>query len=196
MTEHKYSLPALAAGIVALGLPAFWMFDLAFAGLGDWHSLVRHDFGLSDLVFLALGGLTMIAYLGLRNWLREQLNYRALDLPLVLLVALTAAFHGVFFLLALATLFLPQDVTTLLGVVGWIGFAVLFGLLDVIIAVLLLKDRNLLPGLLAGYAVVSGLLGLLELSVIFSFGALVLLPLQMALLALTLFYRPDVLEVV
>lgn len=196
MNERNYALPALAACLAALGLPVFWMLDIALASFSDWRGLASQSFNAGDLVFLALGALMMIAYLGLRHWLRERLNYRTLDLPLLLLVVLTAVFHGTFFLLALASLVLPADVTTLLGVVGWVGFVVVFGVLDIVIAILLLRDREQLPGLLVAYAAVSGVLGLLELSVILSPGALVLLPLQMALLALTLIYRPDVLEVI
>lgn len=196
MTERNYALPAIAACLAAFGLPVFWMLDIALASVGDWRSLASQSFNAGDLVFLLLGGLMMFAYLGLRDWLRERLNYRTLDVPLSLLVVLTGVFHGAFFLLALATLALPTDITTLLGVVGWVSFLVLFGVLDIVIAILLLRDRDQLPGLLVGYGVVSGVLGLLELSVILSPGALVLLPLQMALLALTLAYRPDVLEVI
>jgi len=196
MTERSYHLPALAACLAALGLPVFWMLDIVLTGFTDWRSLASPSFNAGDVVFLGLGGLMVFALLGLRGWLRERLNYRTLDIPLTLLALLTALFHSMLFLLALATLFLPDDVSSLLSIISFIGFIVLFGLLDIVIGILLLRDREQLPGLLTAYAIVSGLLGLLELSVILSPGALVLLPLQMALIALTLVYRPDVLEVI
>lgn len=196
MNERRYHLHAIAACLVAVGLPVFWMLDIALSGLGDWRSIATQRFNIGDLVFLALGGLMIFAYLGLRDWLRERLNYRNLDWPLLILMGLTAVFHGVFFLLALASLLLPADAIALLGITAWIGFSVLFGVVDIAIAIVLVRDRDQLPGLLILYAVISGLLGLLELTVILSVGALVLIPLQMAVLALTLVYRPDVLEVI
>ena len=196
MNERRYHLPAIAAVIAAAGLPVFWVLDIALSSQGDWRSVATQRFGIGDVVFLALGGLMIFAYLGLRSWLRERLNYRNLDTPLMILVGVTGLFHGVFFLLALGSLLLSADAIALLGITAWVGFAILFGVVDIIIAVLLVRDRDQLPGLLMLFAVVTGLLGLLELTVIFSLGALVLVPLQMAVLALTLVYRPDVLEVI
>lgn len=196
MNERRYHLHAIAACLVAVGLPLFWMLDIALSGLGDWRSIATQRFNIGDFIFLALGGLMIFAYLGLRDWLRERLNYRNLDKPLLILVGLTAVFHSVFFLLALASLLLPADAMALLVITAFVGFSILFGVVDVAIAILLVRDRHQLPGLLMLYAVISGLLGLLELTVILSVGALVLIPLQMAVLALTLVYRPDVLEVI
>lgn len=196
MNDRSYALPALAACVVAFGFPVFLVLDIAMASFSDWRSLASRPFNLGDLVFLALGGLMIVAFLGLRDWLRERLNFRALDLPLHLLIGLTAVFHGVMFALALATLVASADAVAMFGVVAWIGFVVLFGVVDLVIAIVLLRNRHELPGLLTLYAGVSLLLGVLELTVLFSAAALVLIPVQMAVLALTLFYRPDVLEVI
>jgi hypothetical protein len=196
MNERQYTPFIVAACLAAFGLPALWIIDVALLGDGSWRDLLTRGPRFSDLLFLATGGLMAVAYQGFRSWLREQLNYRALDWPLKILIALTLAFHGAVFLLSMTGMVLPAEASVAIGIALWIGFLVLFGIVDLAIAIVLLRDRDQLPGLLMGYAGVSGLLGLMELSILFSPAALILLPLLLVLMALCLAYRPEYLEVV
>jgi hypothetical protein len=196
MNARQYHLPALAACLVAVGFPLLWIVDAARVSLSGWDSVNWSGPGFSDFVFLALGVLSIIAYLGLRNWLRERLNYDRLDVPLLVMVGLLGAFHGFMFSLTLLGLVASDEAVGVMAVAAWVGFTVLFGIVDLVIAILLLRDHTQLPGLVMPFAIVTGLLGLLELTVILALGALVLVPLVMVLMALCLVYRPDYLEVV
>ncbi|MEE4173629.1 MAG: hypothetical protein V2I57_05200 [Xanthomonadales bacterium] len=196
MNERQYHLPALAACLVAAGYPLLMIVDAARISLSGWDSLTWSGPGFSDFVFLALGGLSIVAYLGFRSWLRERLNYDRLDLPLLVLAGLLGLFHGTLFLLSLLGWVASDEAVGVLAVAAWVGFTVLFGIVDLVIAILLIRDHKQLPGLLMPLAIVTGLLGLLELSVILALGTLVLVPLVMVLMALCLVYRPDYLEVV
>lgn len=196
MNERNYALPAAAACLAAIGLPLYWIIILVVGNADDWNAMASQRFDAADVAFLVLGGLMMVAYFGLRSWLQECLSYRTLNAPLLVQIGLTGVFHVVIFLIALSTLMLPADSSAMLGVTAFIGFSILFGLVDLVIAILLLRDHRELPGLLIFYALVSAVLGVLQLTVILLIGALVLLPLQMIILALTLMYRPDVLEVI
>lgn len=197
MSEHDYKTHALAALAGALGLPLVLIFDLvSSAGVSDWRDLATGGSGLASVLFLALGLLMAYAYLGLRSWLRERLNYRSLDLPILVLIGVTVVFHLGVFAFSLADGVGSGPALVPVFIAFWIGFLVLFGVLDIAIAILLLRDRAQLPGLLTLFAVVSGLLGLVELSVILSPAVLVLLPLLLMVMALCLMYRPDYLEVV
>lgn len=196
MNERNYTLPAIAACIVAVGFPALLVIDAARISLEGWESMTWSGPEFSDFVFLALGGLSIVAYLGFRSWLRERLNYHRLDIPLLVLAGLLGLFHVTLFFLSLLGWITSDETAGVLAVAVWIGFTVLFGIVDLVIAILLIRDHKQLPGLLMPLAIVTGLLGLLELTVIFSLGALVLVPLVMVLMALCLVYRPDYLEVV
>ncbi len=195
MTDRDFRLPAMAALAAAIGLPLLWLQDLVRVGLTGRHPL---DGGPSfaDLLFLALGLAAAWAYLALRDYLRERLSYRTLDIPLLVLVGLTLLFHFGLFFIALTGWFLDGDVVTVLAMAFWLPLLVLFGLVDIVIAVLLLRDRAQLPALFTLLGALSLILGIMELTVIFSFTAVVLLPLLLLVVALCLVHRPDWLEVV
>jgi len=198
MTDRDYTLPALAAFATAVGMPLLFILDVvSSAGLGNWRDMATGGSGLVSFAFLLLGALMAYSYLALRAWLRDRLNYRKLDFLILALVGVTLAFHlGLFVLWLVGAWFASGEALAVMAVAFWIGFLVLFGILDIAIAIVLVRDREQLPGLLLLFAGVSGLLGMVELSILLSPAALVLIPVLLVVLALCLLHRPDVLEVI
>ncbi len=195
MTDKDYFPPALAALAAAIGLPLLWITDAVRLGLSGARALDGGP-GFADGMFLLLGLCMAWAYWALRGALRERLNYRALDVPLAALAVLTVLFHGALFAVALCGWFLDAGAVTVLVLAIWVPFLVLFGLADLAVALILLRDREQLPALFTLLGALSGILGLAEITVLFSVAALVLLPLVLVVLALCLVHRPDYLEVI
>ena len=74
--------------------------------------------------------------------------------------------------------------------------SVAFGVVDIVIAALLLRDRDELPQLLLAFAIVNLIVGLLELTVVLAFAAVVVLPIAVLILAAHFLREPEVIEIV
>ena len=199
MKDNDYRLPALAAFAAAVMIPLLWLADFSYAivlGEDTFMDLLRRGVGVSDLLLLVAGALTVFAYHGFRQALRERLAYRSLDLLLLGLMIMTGLFHGMAFLQALIAPLFSGEGVAFLALALWVPFMVIFGALDLLIAIILLRDRKQLPDTLTVLAVLTLVLGLLEITVIFSLAAIVLLPLTLVVLGLYLVREPEYLEVI
>ncbi len=188
------------AGTAAIGaailFPALWIYELGFAGWRDYQNFVAPEFGVADVLFLILGLLSIYVYYAFKQILHDHQNYSTLDVPISVMIGLLAFFHLGIFLLALGSSFLDASTAVWLPAMFWVVFVVLFGLVDLVIAVLLIRDHQQLPGLLMVFACMTLLLGVAELTVLFSLLAVVLLPLSLLVLAVHFLRKPDMIELV
>jgi len=180
--QHSY-LPAIAAVLAAILLPLVWVFELSLAARLNMDEYLEGGLRFGDLLFLLTGALIAFVYFSLRRQLRERFNYRSLDLPLALLVGLQLLFHGTLFVLALTSPLLGAELVGSIGLVFSVMALLAFGALDLVVAILVLRDRQELPELLTVFGIFSALLGVCEITVLLAPGVLVFLPLCLLVLA-------------
>lgn len=196
MKSNDYLWPGIASVLVAVGMPFYWLVLAGTADLSDYTHRLPQGPELSDLVFIALGGLMIYIYLSLRKILHDHYNYHGADLAISLLIAACAIFHvGTLLLDYLGGQFMPESFALAAGLM-WVFFTVLFGVMDIVLAIMLLKDRAQLSDLLFAFALINLVLGLFELTIVFSFTVLVLYPLTLLVLAVAFLRRPREIEFV
>ncbi len=196
MTDRDYFWPGMAALSLVLLVPGFWFFEWSRYSAETYASYLRGGLRPADGVFLAMGGLTVFVYLSLRRILHDQQSFRRADLPIVLLAVLTAVFHlGVFGMtVAAGSLDWPEAGSVF--TVFWIASLVSFGILDLVLAAMLLGHRHESPALVTVFAVLTLIQGIAEISVIGSFIVPIVLPLALLVLGLHFLRRPETVEFV
>lgn len=204
MTNYDYWRPALAAILLVILYPLYWILELSFDGgfppedfsaYMEWSSL--------DWLFLFLGGLNVYLYLSLRRVLFDQLNYSGIDIPILILVAACVVFY---FGLSFLQIALPlavgdsvtdyEDIALTIGIVVLIGTVILSGVSEVLIGCLLLRDSSSMPPLVKIFAIIMLIMGIFDLTVIFSFISLFIFPVSMLVLAIYFLSKPEMIEVV
>lgn len=204
MTNYDYWRPALAAILLGLLYPLYWILEFAggegfppddFSSYVVWSSL--------DWLFLALGFLNVYLYLSLRRILSEQLNYSGIDIPILIMVAVCVVFY---FGLSFLQIFLPlvvgdlvadyEEVTLTIGIVVLVGTVILSGVSEILIGCLLLRDSINMPPLVKIFAIMTLIMGVFDLTLIFSFISLFIFPVSMLVLATYFMSKPEMIEVV
>ena len=204
MQNKDYFLPGIAALVLAVIFPLYWFNEIWFGSVGWPDALMANitSVNLSDLVFLVIGLLSIYVYLSLRNILNDQLNFKKIDLLLMLLIGVHVIFLATLGLDVAAALLSEQTVLQFqdtfigIGLTAGVGTMVLFGLLDILIGAVLLKNSENLPTLLKIFALVTLIQGVLEISVIMSFVSLLSFPVSLIILAVYFLRKPESLEVV
>ncbi len=184
-----YLYPGIAAIVVAVLYPAYWLLELDITfGTG----VRRMEFGTLDFMFLTLGLLQAYLYLSLRRLLNDQVAYSGGDVLLMIIAVTTLVYSGFMFCVS----FIDPLNTDAVVLGGTAAALVFFGVLDIVLAVILLRDSNQLPGLVKGVAVVNLILGACEVTLLMSFMTLVLYPLFAVLLAILFLRKPEEVEFV
>jgi len=157
---------------------------------------------LSDVLFLVLGLLTMYVYFKLIHLLNDQLNYSSLNIVIWIIIALNAIFTGTLVLDLYAS---TMSADTLASNEGYLvgsamtvaaGSMILFGILDIILGIALLRAAVPVPSVLKIFAVIAIIQGVFEVSLFLSFMTLFIFPLAMIILAAAFMRNPDSIEVV
>ena len=204
MQNKDYLLPGIAALVLAVIFPLYWFNEIWFGSADRTDALLANitSLNLSDAVFLAIGLLSIYVSLSLRNILNEQLNFKKIDLLLMLLISVHVIFLATLGLdvaaavLSEQTVLQYQDTFIGIGLTAAVASMVLFGLLDILIGAVLLKNSENLPTLLKIFALVTLIQGVLEISAIMSFASLLSFPVSLIILAVYFLRKPESLEVV
>lgn len=204
MTNYDYWRPALVAILLGILYPLYWVLELSgdqgfppedFSAYLVWSSL--------DWLFLFLGGLNVYLYLSFRRILSEQLNYSGIDIPILIMVAVCVVF---FFGLSFLQIVFPlavgdsvvdyEEIALTIGVVVLVGSVVLGGVSEILIGCLLLRDSSTMPPLVRIFAIITLIMGVFDLTLIFSFISLFIFPVSMLVLAMYFMSKPEMIEVV
>ena len=208
MKNTDYLLPALAAVAVAILFPIYWIGQMSMGVNMDGADMAAGLFtnistlDLSDALFLALGLLTMFVYFGLMRLLNDQLNYSSLNIVIWIIIALNAVFTATLVLDVYASTLsadtLANNEGYLVGAAMAVGAGsmIVFGILDIILGIALLRAAVPLPSVLKIFAVIAIIQGVLEVSLFLSFMTLFIFPLAMIILAAVFMRKPDSIEVV
>jgi hypothetical protein len=204
MQNNDYLSPALAAFILALIFPAYWIYVVVGGGASMPEAYYANvlKFDISDWVYLALGALEIYVYLSLKRVLHDRLNFRSIDILIFLIVFNTAIFHGQFFAdlsiylagdkIGIDTRELILDISYFMTIAGIFAYGVISFLIG---AVLLYKFQNL-PNLLKYFAVMTLILGGFQLTLVFGPASILLFPISLLILAFYFIQKPEMIEVV
>jgi len=129
--------------------------------------------------------------------LHDQLNFKSIDILLWIMIGISVVFFGSLFLLDVLPV--NADSNELMVSIGYaisLGCMILFGLVDIMIAIILLRHFGELPNLLKAIAILSLVQGIFELSIILNFFVLFSFPVYLIILAIYFLRKPQMIEVV
>ena len=196
MKNNDYLLPGLAAIAVAILSPLYWMIELGSISSSFPNSLTVKELGVSNILFLVVGILSIVVYSGLIKILHDHFNNKKLDIALISMMVWCVIFYGGTFFLDALSAYYDGELSVVFIQWLWIGGMIVFGVLDVLIAVLILKDSQELSSLLKSFAIVNLVMGFFELTVIFSIAAIFIFPVVFVILAVGFFRKPEMVEIV
>ena len=113
MQNKDYLLPGVAAILVAVAHPIYWLGMSPSVGDYDilWQDMM--SLGFSDILFASILLLTIYIYLNLKNILNEQLNFNHIDLLVWIYAAINILWVSTL-LLDVASAVLPENIVSLL----------------------------------------------------------------------------------
>ena len=144
----------------------------------------------------------MFVYFSLMRLLNDQLNYSSLNIVLWIIIALNAIFTSTLVLDLYATTMSADTLASSEGhLVGsaltvTVGSMIVFGILDIILGVALLRAAVPVPSVLKIFAVIAIIQGVFEVTLFLSLFTIFIFPLAMIILAAVFLRNPDSIEVV
>ena len=202
MQNKDYLLPGVAAILLAVATPIYWLGMSPSVGDYDilWQDMM--SLGFSDILFASILLLTIYIYLNLKNILNEQLNFNHIDLLVLIMVAINTLWLGTLFL-DIASAVLPENIVTQnkdaflkINLSVGIGAIVILGIIDLLIGILLLAKSTELPTLLKIFAIMSVIQGVIGMTVFLSVTLIFIFPITMIILAMFFLRKPESLELV
>jgi len=204
MLKHDYAAPGIAALILAVAFPIYWLYAF-HVGSENFVEIYRADLlslSLSDLAFVFIGVLEIYIYLSLRRSFAERLSSGSVAILLLLMALLVTIFHATVLVdvaLAVTATTLSEDAINTIGeftVMVALGMLFAYALVGLILSIVLLLNRTGAPSVLKYFAVVLLVCCLLQLSIILSPANIFVFPVALLLLAFYFLSAPKMLEVV
>ena len=205
MPENNYLIPGIAALLLALIFPLYWILIAIFAGFDlDFPSFqARSGLGFGYFVWLILGALTVYVYLSLKGALFERHSYTRLNIPIYLALGSTVFSYGGLALLEFILVMFNEGMSSSTGdaliggmVAVFFGGIVIQGIIDILIGAFLLRDTQELPDTLRIFAIVTLVNGIFALTIIFAFATLFTVPIAAVVLGIYFLKQTDTIEVV
>ena len=202
MQNKDYLLPGVAAILLAVATPIYWLGMSPSVGDYDilWQDML--SLGFYDILFASCLLLNIYIYLNLKHILNEQLNFNHIDLLVLIMVAINTLWLGTLFLDVASTV-LPDNIVTQnkdaflkINLSVSIGAIVILGIIDLFIGILLLAKSTELPTLLKIFAIMSVIQGVIGMTVFLSVTLIFIFPITMIILAMFFLRKPESLELV
>jgi len=188
MPENRYSLAGGLAIAQAVLFPLAFGISIVQGIIGKaafrYHGPV---IGPSDLLFIIFTGIGVYVLLMFRKLLNERYNYHGIDTLIIISIWWSILFQiSSLGLKAYAILLgLEPRLSVALVYLAYITVAMLtIGVVDILIAVRLLKIKDKLNDLLRAFAYITIIGGILEASVVLSPLALILIPVTCVILGM------------
>jgi len=188
MPENRYSLAGGLAIAQAVLFPLAFGISIVQGIIGKaafrYHGPV---IGPSDLLFIIFTGIGVYVLLMFRKLLNERYNYHGIDTLIIISIWWSILFQiSSLGLKAYAILLgLEPRLSVALVYLAYITVAMLtIGVVDILIAVRLLKIKDKLNDLLRAFAYITMIAGILEASVVLSPLALILIPVTCVILGM------------
>ncbi len=204
MNNTDYLWPAVAAATLAILFPIYWIghFSLHHDQIVEavWADI--QQLNASDALFVLIGVLTIYVYFSLMRILNDHFNYRSLNVVLWIMITVNAGFMSTLLvdiaasMMSAETLIASKDTLLTAALAVSTSAMVLFGVLDILLGVVLLRSSLALPAVLKVFAAITLIQGLFELTVVLSFMVLLIFPLALIVLATYFLREPDAVELV
>ncbi|MBN4057486.1 hypothetical protein JYT73_01375 [Pseudoalteromonas haloplanktis] len=204
MLNRDYLLPGIAAGLLAVIFPMYWIsvFGETLDGLGEALKLDLQSLNFSDLVFVLIGALEIYVYLSLRKALKDMFDVEGVRILLCVLAVLVLAFHATVLCdvyLAVAGDKASNDVIESISIIAMAvsaGSLGMYALVGLITAALLLTKRHGMSSLLTVFSILLLLMCVLQLTVIFAYLNVFLFPAALLILMVFFIKKPEQIEVI
>ena len=200
MDENRYSLAGWAAIVQAILFPLALGISVVqgLIGLRVFHYR-GPTLGPSDLLFIVFTVLGIYVLYMFRKLLNELYNYHEIDL----LITISIWWGIIFQISSLALrgmIILLWPVSKMALTLTYFSFMtiamVVIGIVDILIAVKLLKVKDTLSDLLKAFAYLTIIAGILEVSIVFSPLAFLLVPVSCVILGMILLRGKEEVEFV
>jgi hypothetical protein len=180
MTDKSYTVAGWLSIALAVFLPLLFAFGLAETFVGK-HMMGIDDPGLSleDLSTVLIAAVIIFVLLMLRRLLKDQYGYSKADGPItssiVWYIVFTIASFGMIFFTD-TTWPAPDQQSIIALIIFWIVSMTSAGVIEIFIGIRLLQMKERRNELMKVFAYVTLIMGVLELTVVLSPLALVLMP--------------------
>ena len=200
MSENRYALPGWLSIIQAILFPL--AFGMAFLQAILGARVFRYHgpmFGLHDILIIAFTIIGVYTLLKFRQLLNERYQFHEVDTLILLIIVWNVSFQCLS--LGLKGLMMALwPVSELAMAITYLGFLtismVTAGILDILLAIKLLKGKEIFGDLIKAFAYIALIAGILEVSIFLSLLALVLVPVSCVILGLIFLRSGDEVEFV
>jgi hypothetical protein len=191
MGPNKYAAAGWLAIVQAVLFPLSFVIGIVEAGIAKGvFDVSRPFFGPSDLMMIIFTIIAVYIFLMFKQLLNERYEYHDLDLLIYISIWWLIVFQAVGIGLGLlASAFWPVDKIVLVVVymVFMTAAMVTIGIVDILIAVKLLRIKEQFGEYIRAFAYISMAAGILEVTILLSPLSLLLVPVTWIILALIFF---------
>jgi len=191
MGANKYAAAGWLAIVQAVLFPLSFVVGIIEAGIAQGiFDVSRPFFGPSDFLMIVFTIISVYALLMFKQLLNERYEYHDLDLLIYISIWWVIVFQVVGLGLGLlASVYWPVDRIVLLVVylIFMTAAMVSIGIVDILIAVKLLKVKEQFSEYIRAFAYISMAAGILEVTILLSPLSLLLVPVTWIILALIFF---------
>jgi hypothetical protein len=200
MEESNYKVAGYLAIVQAVLFPVAFVLGIIEAGIAAEVFGIRRPFlGPTDLLMFLFTAIAVYTLLMFKRLLNERYEYHDLNLLIYISVGWAIAFQVIGILLTiLISITWPVDklLFTVIYVAFFTAAMVTIGIVDILIAVKLLKVQEKFSEYIRGFAYITMAAGICEVTVFLSPLALVLVPVTAIVLALIFFRDQQAVEFV
>ncbi|MEW6015333.1 MAG: hypothetical protein AB1690_08425 [Candidatus Zixiibacteriota bacterium] len=191
MEENKYKLAGYLAIVQAILFPvSIVLAILEMVAAKELFNIRRPFIGPTDLLMVTFTVIAVYTLLKFRQLLHERYQYHDLDLLIMISIWWAIMFQAIGLGLAIITSILwPVDkvLFVLVYLVFMTGAMVTIGIVDILIAVKLLRIKENFGEYIRAFAYITMAAGICEVTVLLSPMALVMVPVSAIVLALIFF---------
>ena len=200
MESNKYAFVGWLAIVQAVMFPLIFILGIAERGIAlGVFDIDKPFFGPSDVLMLVFTAIAIYTLLMFKRLLNEHYDYHDLDLLILISIGWTVMFQVVGLGLGFLMITLWPVDEVVFAIVYLVFFAsamVTIGIVDILIAVKLLKIKEHLSEYIRVFAFVTMAAGICEVSVLLAPLSLLLIPVTAIVLALIFFKDKHVVEYV
>lgn len=191
METNKFSHVGWLAVIHAIVFPLMFILGIIEQGVAaKLFGIHKPIFGPSDVIGIIAAGIAIYTLWMFKKLLNEHYEYHDLDLLILIAIWWTALFQVIGLGLGLlAVIYWPVDefIFAVTFLVFFVGAIITIGIVDILIAVKLLKVKENFSEYIRVFAYVTIAAGICEVSVFLTPIALILVPVTSIVLALIFF---------
>lgn len=200
MEENRYSTAGWLSVAAAVLLPLAFIVDGLTELAVEFGDIdIPWGVGPGDALFLLYAGLLVYVLKSFKSLMYEYYSFREIGIVINMAIFWTIIFFvGSFIIeLALTTVWPPDDLgLPVVLLVFWIVGLVVFGIIDILLGIIILRHRNRFSTSITVFAGLSLAIGFFEGTVVLSFLTLLLGPASFVVLAYIFLRKPEEVEFV